>query len=38
MHFKTLYRELENSTEMMRALLPGITQEKARIKSGSLWN
>jgi len=32
MHFKTLYRELENSTEMMRALLSGITQEEARIK------
>ena len=32
MHFKTLYRELENSTEMMRVLLSGITQEEARIK------
>lgn len=32
MEFKTLYRELENSTEMIRALLSGITQEEAQIK------
>lgn len=32
MDFKTLYRELQNSTEMIRALLSGITQEEARIK------
>lgn len=32
MNFSTLYRELENSTEMIRALLVGITQEEAQIK------
>lgn len=32
MEFRTLYRELENSTELIRALLVGITQEEAQIK------
>jgi hypothetical protein len=32
MDFSTLYRELENSTEMIRALLAGITQEEAQSK------
>lgn len=32
MQFKTLYQELENSTEMIRALLAGIGQEEAQIK------
>jgi hypothetical protein len=32
MEFSTLYRELQNSTEMIRALLLGITQEEARIR------
>lgn len=32
MEFGTLVRELENSTEMIRALLAGITQEEAEAK------
>jgi hypothetical protein len=32
MDFRTLYQELTNSTEMIRALLLGITQEEAQIK------
>src|SRR5512134_3634444 len=32
MEFQTLYRELENSTEMIRALLAGLTQEEACAK------
>jgi len=32
MDFSTLYQELENSTEMIRALLAGITQEEAESK------
>ncbi len=32
MDFNTLYQELQNSTEMIRALLFGIAQEDARIK------
>ena len=32
MEFDTLYHELQNSTEMIRALLSGITQEEARLK------
>jgi len=32
MDFKALYQELENSTEMIRALLSGITQEKAKVR------
>jgi len=39
MEFKTLYQELENSTEMIRALLAGISVEEARIKpSKSTWS
>ena len=33
MEFNALYRELQNSTEMIRALLSGVTQEEARLKS-----
>jgi|SRR5215216_375782 len=32
MEFRTLYQELTNSTEMIRALLVDITQEQAQIK------
>ncbi len=32
MEFNSLYQELVNSTEMVRALLFGITQEGARVK------
>lgn len=32
MEFRILYQELQNSTEMIRALLSGITQEEARNK------
>ena len=32
MEFKALYHELQNSTEMIRALLLGITEEEARLK------
>src|SRR5919109_1395132 len=32
MEFSTLYQELQNSTEMIRALLSGITQEEAQVK------
>src|SRR5687767_6516581 len=32
MQFEALYQELENSTEMIRALLSGVTQAEARIK------
>jgi DinB family protein len=32
MEFSTLYQELQNSTEMIRALLSGITQEESQIK------
>ena len=32
MEFKTLYQELEHSTEMIRALLAGIKQEESQIK------
>jgi hypothetical protein len=32
MEFRTLYQELQNSTEMIRALLSGITQQDAQIK------
>jgi len=35
MEFGTLYQELQNSTEMIRALLSGITQEAARLKPGA---
>jgi len=32
MDFKILYEELQNSTEMIRAVLSGITQEEAQVK------
>jgi DinB family protein len=32
MEFNTLYRELQNSAEMIRALLAGITQAEAQVK------
>ena len=32
MQFETLYQELQNSTEMIRALLSGMTQEDAEVK------
>ena len=32
MEFNTLYQELQNSTEMIRALLVGISQEEAQVK------
>jgi hypothetical protein len=32
MEFSTLYQELQNSTEMIRALLSGITQQESQIK------
>jgi len=32
MEFKTLYQELVNSTEMIRALLAGVGQEEAQVK------
>lgn len=32
MEFQTLYQELVNSTEMIRALLTGIGQEQAKVK------
>ena len=35
MEFKTLYQELVNSTEMIRSLLTGITQEESQIKPDS---
>jgi hypothetical protein len=39
MEFQTLYQELQNSTEMIRALLAGITQEEAQFKpSPESWS
>jgi hypothetical protein len=39
MEFKTLYQELTNSTEMIRALLAGIRQAEAQVKpSKSSWS
>jgi hypothetical protein len=35
MQFNALYQELQNSTEMIRALLSGISQEDAQIKPNS---
>lgn len=35
MEFKTLYEELTNSTEMIRALLFGLSQEEAQAKPNS---
>ena len=39
MEFNTLYQELQNSTEMVRALLSGITQAAAQAKpSAKSWS
>jgi hypothetical protein len=39
MEFNTLYQELTHSTEMIRALLTGISQEEARVKpSRGSWS
>jgi hypothetical protein len=39
MEFNTLYQELQKSTEMIRALLAGITQEESQIKpSPESWS
>ena len=39
MEFKTLYQELVNSTEMIRALLTGVGQEEAQVKpSRGSWS
>jgi len=39
MEFSILYHELQNSMEMIRALLLGITQAEARIKpNGESWS
>jgi hypothetical protein len=35
MKFETLFQELQHSTEMIRALLSGITPEEARLKPGA---
>jgi uncharacterized damage-inducible protein DinB len=35
MEFKNLYQELKNSTEMIRALLAGLTQEEAGAQPGA---
>ena len=39
MEFSLLYQELQNSTEMIRALLSGVTPEAARLKpSAESWS
>ena len=39
MEFSTFYQELQNSTEMIRALLSGVDQEAARLKpSAESWS
>jgi hypothetical protein len=39
MEFKTLYREFALSTEMIRSLLAGVSQEEAQVKpSRSAWS
>ena len=39
MEFQTLYQELANSTEMIRALIKDIGQEQAQVKSdASAWS
>jgi len=39
MKFQTLYQELANSTEMIRTLLTGISQEEAQVKpSRGSWS
>jgi len=35
MEFNTLYQELQNSTEMIRVLLSGVTQQAACLKPGA---
>jgi DinB superfamily len=32
MEFSALYQEIQNSTEMIRALLSGVTQDEARVR------
>jgi len=34
MQFDSLYQELKHSTEMIRALLAGVTAEEAKVKPG----
>jgi hypothetical protein len=39
MEFSILYQELQNSTEMIRALLAGVEPEAARLKpSAESWS
>ena len=39
MEFNTFYQELQNSTEMIRALLAGVAPEAARLKpSAESWS
>ena len=39
MEFSTLCQELQNSTEIIRALLPGVAAEEARLKpSKESWS
>jgi len=39
MEFKILYEELANSTEMIRALLSGLSQEEASVKpNAEFWS
>lgn len=39
MEFKTLYQELSHSTEMIRALLAGVTPEEAQVKpNAASWS
>ena len=39
MEFNTLCQELQNSTEMIRALLSGVAPEEAQIKPGAVsWS
>src|SRR5215211_6936704 len=39
MEFSTLYQELQHSTEMIRALLSGVTPQEARLKpSAESWS
>jgi len=38
MKFNTLYQELANSAEMIRALLGGITQEDAQVTTADSWS
>ena len=39
MEFQTLYQELVNSTEMIRALIKDIGQEQAQVKpDASAWS